>query len=151
MSHPHHTRKILTFSRHDFNENLGKVKVQSFAEKFPDAVSDFRDAWIEYMKYCYEIESGEVIESVVENRSPTSLIELDQDMDGYPLVPQEAGNLINMKRILRSFITIHYRKDISYSLSFTSTLLIYYPRFRIWSEKRSGPMETDKRSHQPFY
>ena len=103
--------QILTFSRHDFNENLGKVKVQPFAEKFPDAVADFKGAWIEYMKYCYQVESGDVVASVTENRSTASLVKLDRDPKGYPLVPKEGGNLINMKRIIRSFVTAHYRND----------------------------------------
>lgn len=101
----------LTLSRHDFNENLGKIKVQSFIEKYPEAVADFRNAWIEYMKYCYQVESGDVVESVGENRATTSLIDLDRDPKGYPLVPQEGGNLMNMKRIIRSFVTVHYRNN----------------------------------------
>jgi hypothetical protein len=98
-------------SRHDFNENLGKVKVRPFIDKFPEAVADFRSAWVEYMKYCYQVETGEDVESVAENRPTNSLIDLDRDPKGYPLLPEEEGNLINMKRIVRSFITTHYRKD----------------------------------------
>lgn len=104
---------ILTFSRHDFNENLGNIKVQPFSEKFPEAVADFKNAWIEYMKYCYQVESGVEVDLVTENRS-ISLIELDRDPKGYPLVPQEGGNLMNMKRIIRSFVTAHYRNQINY-------------------------------------
>jgi hypothetical protein len=117
VSPPLYFRHILTFSRHDFNENLGKLKVQPFIEKFPDAVADFRNAWIEYMKYCYQVESGEVVESVAESRSATSLIVLDRDPKGYPLVPKEDGNLITMKRIIRSFVTAHYRKIINSNIS----------------------------------
>ena len=62
------------------------------------------------MKYCYQVESGEVVESVGEVRPANFLIDLDRDPKGYPLVPPEGGNLINMKRIIRSFITLHYRK-----------------------------------------
>jgi hypothetical protein len=83
---------------------------------FPDAVADFRIAWIEYMKYCYQVESGEIVESVTENRPTISLIDLDRDPKGYPLVPQEEGNLINMKRIIRSFVTVHYRNDNQFQL-----------------------------------
>jgi hypothetical protein len=104
----------LTFSRHDFNENLGNGKVKPFSEIYPDAVADFKNAWIEYMKYCYQVESGEEVESVAENRSTISLIDLDRDPKGYPLVPQEGGSLINMKRIVRSFVTAHYRNDIQF-------------------------------------
>ena len=102
---------LTLLSRHDFNENIGKIKVQPFIKKYPEAVADFRNAWIEYMKYCYQVESGEVIESAAENRATTLLIDLDQDLKGYPFVPQEGGNLINMKRIIRSFITVHYRNN----------------------------------------
>jgi hypothetical protein len=117
LSPSYDDRQILTFSRHDFNENLGKIKVQSFIEKFPDAVADFRSAWIEYMKYCYQVESGEVVESVAEIQ-PVTLMELDRDPKGYPLVPDEGGNLANMKRIIRSFVTAHYRKeDLFYYLN----------------------------------
>ena len=103
--------QILTFSRHDFNEHLGKVKVQPFAEMFPEAVADFKIAWMEYMKYCYRVESGDVDTTVTGNRSTAPLVELDRDPKGYPLVPKEVGNLINMKSIIRSFVTAHYRND----------------------------------------
>lgn len=100
-------------SSHDYNENLGKKKVLSFTEKFPDAVSSFKKDWIEYMRYCHQVETGEVVESVTENRSAPSLIELDRDAKGFPLVQKgwESGTLINMKNIIRSFVTSHYRKD----------------------------------------
>lgn len=99
---------------HDFNENVGKVKVLPFIEKFPDAVANFRKAWVEYMLYCYKVESGssEVESVAAQNRQSTSLIILDRDPKGYPLVPQENGNLTNMKHIVRSFITAHYRRFI---------------------------------------
>ena len=63
------------------------------------------------MKYCYQAESGEVVESVTDSRSATSLIDLKRDPKGYPLVPQDVGGLGNMKKIIRSFITSHYRND----------------------------------------
>jgi len=116
--------KILTFSRHDFNETLGKIKVQSFAERFPEAVDNFRGPWIEYMKYCAEVESGEVAPSFAENRSTVFLVELNRDTKGYPMVPEDVGNLINMKRIIRSFVTAHYRNDI-HSNFFSTVVLIY--------------------------
>jgi hypothetical protein len=137
----------LTSSRHDFNENLGKVKVQPFIEKFPDAVADFRNAWIDYMKYCYQVESGEVVESVAENRSVASLMDLDRDPKGYPLVPKEEGNLLNMKRIIRSFVTAHYRKMIS-SNYFGKVLKFLSFRFRLRTKTGSGPMEACKRTHK---
>ena len=45
--------KITCFCRHDFNDSLGKVKIQLFWDKFPAALADFQMAWVEYMKYCY--------------------------------------------------------------------------------------------------
>src|SRR5882762_1659131 len=116
--------KILTFSRHDFNETLGKIKVQSFAERFPEAVDNFRGPWIEYMKYCAEVESGEVAPSFAENWSTVFLVELNRDTKGYPMVPEDVGNLINMKRIIRSFVTAHYRNDI-HSNFFSTVVPIY--------------------------
>jgi hypothetical protein len=110
---------------HDFNDNIGKAKVQSFVDRYPDAVNDFRQAWVDYMKYCYEVESGEVesgeVESAASRNRTTTLIDLDRDPKGYPLVPQEGGNLANMRHIIRSFVTTHYRKSIN---NFSFTVLI---------------------------
>lgn len=89
--------KLLTFSSHDFNDNIGKVKVQSFQEKYPEAIKDFKSAWVEYMKYCYQVETGEEVNSVTMNWSSTTLIVLDTDPKGYPLLPppNEDENLVN--------------------------------------------------------
>ena len=110
---------LTNFSSHDFNDSIGKIKVQSFVEKFPEAVSDFKQAWVEYMQYCYQVESGEVgsgeVEPVASRNRPTALCELDRDPKGYPLVPEEVGNLANMKNIVRSFVTIHYRRFMLFS------------------------------------
>jgi hypothetical protein len=51
---------LTNFCSHDFNNDLGKKKVLSFVEKFPEAVEDFKQAWVEYMQYCYQVESGGV-------------------------------------------------------------------------------------------
>jgi hypothetical protein len=80
------------------------------------------------MRYCHQVETGEVDQSVTENRSAPSLIDLDRDPKGFPLVQKgwESGTLINMKNIIRSFITTHYRNDnFLYSLH-NSAVLIYY-------------------------
>ena len=99
------------FCRHDFNDSLGKVKVQSFRDKFPDAVADFQTSWIEYMKYCYRVESGEV-DMVAQNRLTHTLWGLDRDVKGYPMLPpaREGDALPYMKKLIRSFITAHYRE-----------------------------------------
>lgn len=80
------------------------------------------------MRYCYQVEAGEVVESVAENRPAPSLIELDRDAKGFPLVQKgwETGTLINMKHIIRSFITIHYRKDEFLYYLYNSGVLICY-------------------------
>ena len=102
--------------RHDFNENLGEVKVQSFQAKFPEALEDFKAHWVEYMKYCYRVESGEEVDSVAPNRATTILMELDRDLKGFPLVPPalEGDSLAYMKRVIRSFVTVHYRELTSH-------------------------------------
>ncbi|KAF8802878.1 hypothetical protein BYT27DRAFT_7035360, partial [Phlegmacium glaucopus] len=48
----HETRAgMKVFRLHDFNENLGKVKVQPFEVKFPEAVKQFEGSWVQYMRY----------------------------------------------------------------------------------------------------
>ena len=102
----------------------------SFGEKFPEAVIDFKAAWVEYMKYCYQMESGDLVESVGENRQIKTLITLDRDAKGYPLVPlpKEDDTLAHMKRVIRSFITAHYRKFhrsfSSYNAKYPQVLLL---------------------------
>ncbi|KAF8810596.1 hypothetical protein BYT27DRAFT_7240674 [Phlegmacium glaucopus] len=96
---------------HDFNENLGKVKVQPFEVKFPEAVKQFEGYWVQYMRYCYHVELGEEVDLVAQSRATTILIPLNRDVKGFPLVPppQEGDTLVYMKQIIRSFITMHYR------------------------------------------
>lgn len=105
-------------SRHDYNENLGKVKVQSFVSKFPEALEQIKPYWVEYMKYCYRVESGEEVDLVTQNRATTVLMELDRDVKGFPLVPpaREGDTLAHMKRVIRSFVTAHYRELTSFVL-----------------------------------
>ena len=79
--------KITCFCRHDFNDSLGKVKIQSFQDKFPAALADFQMAWVEYMKYCYQVESGAEVDVVAQNQPTNTLWELDQDVKGYPMLP----------------------------------------------------------------
>jgi hypothetical protein len=70
------------------------------------------------MRYCNRVESGEEVDSVAQSRATTILIQLDQDVKGFPLVPppQDGDTLIHMKRIIRSFITTHYRKLTRFEL-----------------------------------
>ncbi|KAF8816369.1 hypothetical protein BYT27DRAFT_7208515 [Phlegmacium glaucopus] len=98
-------------ANHDYNENHGKIKVQSFEAKYPEAVEEFKAAWVEYMAYCYEVESGEQVESVAQSRATTALIELERDVKGFPLLPNSCvgDTLAFIKKLIRSFITAHYR------------------------------------------
>lgn len=87
------------------------MKVQSFTQKFPQAVQDFKEWWIEYMMYCYRVESGAEAPAT-ENRSTYSLMELDRDVKGFPILPpvEAKESLPYMKRMVRSFVTAHYRE-----------------------------------------
>jgi len=112
----------ITLCRHDFNENLGNVKVQSFQAKFPEVVEQLKAAWVEYMKYCYRVEEGEEVESIAQNRPTAALMDLDRDVKGFPLVPpaSEGDSLTYMKKVVRSFMTAHYRKFTKFILFFWS-------------------------------
>ena len=137
------------FCRHDFNDSLGKFKLQPFRDKFPDAVADFQNSWIEYMKYCYRVESGEEVDMVAQNRPTHTLWELDRDVKGYPMLPpaREGDALAYMKKLIRSFITAHYR-ECQPLISFTFS---FFQRLCIWPSAGSSALETHQRSHSRFY
>jgi hypothetical protein len=105
------------------------------------------------MAYCYQEESGgKEVESVAtQNRATNTLIDLVRDPKGYPLVPQENGNLVNMKGIVRSFITAHYRKFVLFFRQRLAELISLNPRFCFWPETRSGPMEANQRTYREFH
>ena len=93
------------------------MKVQSFTQKFLQAVEDFKQKWIEYMMYCYRVESGaEAL--AAQNRSTYSLMELDQDVKGFPILPpaEEKESLSYMKWMVRSFVTAHYHELAKFTL-----------------------------------
>jgi hypothetical protein len=64
------------------------------------------------MKYCYRVESGEEVDMVAQNRVIHALLDLDRDVKGYPLLPpaEEGEGLQHMKKLVRSFVTAHYRE-----------------------------------------
>jgi len=88
------------------------VKVQSFEERHPEAIEAFKPFWFDYMKYCYEMESGERVDSAAQKRAVNSLLELARDVKGFPLLPSVEGDegLPFMKQMIRSFVTAHYRE-----------------------------------------
>ena len=87
------------------------MKVLSFQKKFPEAVAYFKDYWCQYMAYCYQVESGEEAPAV-QARSAYSLMDLDRDAKGFPiLLPVgEKESLNDIKAMIRSFVTAHYRE-----------------------------------------
>jgi hypothetical protein len=91
--------------------------VQSFKEKFPEAVENFKTAWFEYMQYCYRVESGEE-GPAIQNKSIHSLMELGRDDKGFPMLPpaQEDESLPYLKQMVRSFVTAHYRELRNFTL-----------------------------------
>ncbi|KAF8162562.1 hypothetical protein B0H34DRAFT_794366 [Crassisporium funariophilum] len=101
---------VRLFSFFDFNEDIGPVKVLPFIKKFPQAVEHFKDYWYQYMQYCYQVESGEEAPAG-QARSAYRLMDLDRDLKGFPMLPPvgEKESLTDMKAMIRSFVTAHYR------------------------------------------
>jgi hypothetical protein len=93
------------------------VKVLSFQQKFPEAVEYFKNYWFEYMLYCYRVESGEEAPAA-QNKTVNSLMELDRDVKGFPMLPpvEENESLPYLKQMVRSFVTAHYRELGTFTL-----------------------------------
>jgi len=132
-------------SRHDFNDKLGKVKLQSFRDKCPDAANSLKSSLMDYMRYTYRVEEGAEIDTVAQNRISHTLLELDRDVKGYPLLPvaQQGDGLHHLKRLIRSFVTAHYREHNYFFCHFQPHRF----RFCIRSAPGSGSLETDQRAH----
>jgi len=77
---------------------------------FPDLVVAFENGYIAYMQYVLDVEAGDIVEDISKVRTPSLLIELDRDAKGYPILPQESTGetLPLMKKLVRSFVTMHY-------------------------------------------
>lgn len=63
------------------------------------------------MQYCYQVESGEEAPAG-QVRSAYALMELDRDVKGFPMLPPVGAkeSLQDMKAMIRSFVTAHYRE-----------------------------------------
>jgi len=78
------------------------------------------------MKYCYRVESGEEVDMVAQNHPAHTLWDLDRDVKGYPMLPpaREGDALPYMKKLVRSFITVHYH-ECQLLTSFIFSFLIF--------------------------
>jgi hypothetical protein len=81
-----------------------------FEDMFPEVVLAFENAFMSYMQYVQEVETGQAMEDFAKIRKRTSHIELDRDPKGFPLLPPatDADSLPNMKNLVWSFLTLHY-------------------------------------------
>ena len=116
---------MCTLHSHDYNGELGDIaNLRPFEEKFPQEFQDFEMAFIKYMHYVEELQNGTIVEEP-KRQSAKILIELEMDDAGYPVLPAAGSDptkdrLEYQKRLIRSFLTHHYRK------------LIQFPRRRLF-------------------
>jgi len=108
-----------TLHSHDYNGELGDIpNLRGFEEKFPQEFQDFEMAFIKYMRYVEELQNGTIVEEP-KRQSAKTLIELEMDGAGYPVLPAAGSDptkdrLEYQKRLIRSFLTHHYRKLIQF-------------------------------------
>jgi broad specificity phosphatase PhoE len=104
--------------------------VLSFQKKFPEAIEYFKEYWFQYMQYCYWVELGEEAPTV-QNRTTYSLMDLDRDEKGFPMLPPvgEKETLQDLKAMVRSFVTAHYRELAKIYI----VCLLKIGRFCFWS------------------
>ena len=64
------------------------------------------------MRYCYEVKSGEEVDTVAQKCQNHTLLDLDRDDKGYPMLShyQADDTLPHMKKLIWSFITAHYHE-----------------------------------------
>ncbi|KAG2096762.1 uncharacterized protein F5147DRAFT_778272 [Suillus discolor] len=98
----------LMLGGHDFNEQFGNG--ESFI-KTRDWDSIFMPEWEEYAGEQFNVEDGEeplVVKS--KKQQPRKLIELEEDADGWPMLPDTTGwNHAEQQHMIRSFLTKLYR------------------------------------------
>ena len=75
-------------------------------------------AFIKYMHYVDELANGTIVEEP-KRQSAKTLIELETDGAGYPVLPAAGSDptkdkLEYQKRLMQSFLTHHYRKSIQF-------------------------------------
>ena len=83
----HGYHSCLLSNSHDYNAELGDIpNLRPFEEKFPEEFQDFEKGFIKYMRYVEELESGTIVEEP-KRQSAKTLVELETDDTGYPLLP----------------------------------------------------------------
>jgi hypothetical protein len=87
----------------------------SFAERHPEAYQSMALAIKDYATYVTEMETGVVPEGAAAGTSrPRPRIDLEHDSARFPIIPEvpedeETEGLEHQKRVIRSFLTDHYR------------------------------------------
>jgi len=120
---------MVNLHSHDYNAELGDIdNLRSFEEKFPEEFQYFEKGLIKYMRYVEELESGTIVEEP-KRQSAKTLMELETDDTGYPLLPSAVSDptkdrLEYQKRLIRSFLTNHYRKWVHFPRRRLSMLIL---------------------------
>ena len=86
----------------------------SFAERHPDAYASMALAMKEYAKYITEYSTNQAAAAAAAAPRAHAKLALEHDDDGFPILPdviQVDGehNLEHSKRLIRSYLTDHYR------------------------------------------
>lgn len=93
---------------------MSKKSSLSFAERHPEAYASMALAMKDYSKYMNDFGTGtDAAEAAAAARSH-SKIDLEHDDEGFPIIPDITDadvedNLEHQKRLIRSYLTDHYR------------------------------------------
>ncbi|KAG1794023.1 hypothetical protein EV424DRAFT_1548131 [Suillus variegatus] len=113
----------LMLGGHDFNEQFGNG--ESFI-RTRDWDGIFMPEWGEYAGEQFDVEDGEEPQMVKsKKRQPRKLTELEEDADGWPMLPDTTGwNRAEQQHMIRSFLTklYHMCGFISYYKSFSQNI-----------------------------
>ncbi|KAG2086761.1 uncharacterized protein F5147DRAFT_781536 [Suillus discolor] len=98
----------LMLGGHDFNEQFANG--ESFI-KTRDWDSIFMPEWAEYAGEQFDAEDGEEPQMIKSKKQqPQKLIELEEDADGWPMLPDTTGwNRAKQQHLIRSFLMKLYR------------------------------------------
>ena len=110
----------LSDDSHDFTSEFD-TDILPMTEKFPDTTEKLQKHFCDYVAYAEHTRRGitatgssaSVPSSEFRKKQPLFL--LQKDDDGYPLLPDESPlgeDLRMMKSLIRSYVTLHYRKCI---------------------------------------
>ena len=104
--------------RHDFNDQLGTTPIGLFADQDHEALDAFEREWALYAYSALLRDAGRSEEegaaaAGIRRRLPAEVMELQSDRYGLPIIPPAGcmkGGDLNV--LIRSFLTIHYRKSV---------------------------------------